>query len=122
MIEGHVSQLHALLPVAFRLHHHPDLAIEFVIDTGFTGFLTLPLDAVSALQLPYLESVYADLANGQVVELPVHAATILWQGLELEVRVLATGPRPLLGTGLLSGEELRVEFREGGQVSVTPIK
>lgn len=40
---GYMSSLHALLPVTFRIDGQPGLAIEFVVDTGFTGFLTLPV-------------------------------------------------------------------------------
>lgn len=39
---GGVTGRHALLPVMFRLQGRPDLTIEFVVDTGFTYFLTLP--------------------------------------------------------------------------------
>ena len=53
---GRVYHLHLLLPVTFRLASQPDLAIEFVVDTGFTGFLTLPPAAVSAMRLPYLHT------------------------------------------------------------------
>ena len=42
MITGRIWQLHALLPITFRLANQPDFAVEFVVDTGFTGFLTLP--------------------------------------------------------------------------------
>ena len=48
----------------------------------------------------------------------VHTAVILWNGVERQVSVLATGRRPLLGTALLDNQELRVRFREGDLVSV----
>ncbi len=115
---GYVSQLHALLPVTFRLPNQPDITIDLVVDTGFTGFLTLPPAAVAALQLPYLEDTPANLATDEEVELPVHVATIVWNGVEREVRVLATGRRPLLGTALLDGNELVAQFRDGGLVTV----
>lgn len=49
---GRVEHLHVLLPVTLRLPNQPELTIEFVVDTGFTGFLTLPPTAVAALRLP----------------------------------------------------------------------
>ena len=51
MMTGTVVHLHALLPVTFRLPDQPDLTIEFVVDTGFTGELTLPAPAVAAMGL-----------------------------------------------------------------------
>lgn len=94
MSTGRVESLHALLPVAFRLKDRPDLTIEYVVDTGFTGFLTLPLEAVELLQLPYLQDVPANLADDSQVALPVHLATVKWCGRERDVRVIATGRRP----------------------------
>lgn len=46
MMTGMVADLHAVLPIIFRLPGHGDLSLEFVVDTGFTGFLTLPIAAV----------------------------------------------------------------------------
>jgi predicted aspartyl protease len=48
----------------------------------------------------------------------VHAATILWNGSEQDVEIIATGERPLLGTELLDGHELVIQFSEGGHVSI----
>jgi predicted aspartyl protease len=60
----------------------------------------------------------ANLADNSRVVLPVHEAIILWSGLERDVRVLATGRRPLLGTALLEEHELVVHFTEGGLVTI----
>jgi len=117
MITGRVEGPHALLPITFRRANSPNLSIEFVIDTGFTGFLTLSPAAVAALQLPYLEDVSANLANDTNVALAVYVATILWNGVEREVRVLATGRHPLLGTALLERHELIVHLAEDGLVT-----
>jgi clan AA aspartic protease len=120
-MRGTVSDLHALMPVTLRLRGQPDLTVEFVIDTGFDGALSLPQAAVSAMNLPFFEDIRANLANDSDVMLPVHVATIIWQGSPVVVRVLATGRRPLLGTALLSGQHLAVDFDEGGRVTIGPI-
>jgi clan AA aspartic protease len=118
-MRGTVHNLHALLPVIFRLPGQPDLTIEFVIDTGFTGALTLPLVAITALKLPFLHRIPADLADSSTVELDVYAASIVWQGVEKTVRVLSARRRPLLGTELLDGTELNICFIEAGRVTVS---
>ena len=118
MMRGTTLRRQATLPVTFRLTGQPNLTLEFVIDTGFTEDLTLPAAAVSALKLPYRFQQKANLADGTVILMDIHAARILWNGLEREVRVVATGSRPLLGTALLDDQELRVRFREGDLVSV----
>lgn len=117
---GNVTNRRALMPVTFRLAGQPDLAVEFVIDTGFTGALALPPAAVGAMGLPYLEDMPANLANDLTVTVPVHTAAILWNGQETIVRVLAVGRRPLLGTALLDQNHLGITFVEGGPVVVTP--
>lgn len=121
MATDQVQQLHALLPVTFRLPGRPDLTLEFVVDTGFAGFLTLPPAAIAALGLPFLFDTAANRADDSEVQLPVHEATIHWEGEEQTVRVLATGRRPLLGMALLNGNELVVQCADGGLVTVSSL-
>lgn len=119
---GRVSAHEALMDVAFRFDHRPDFVAAFVIDTGFAGHLTLPPAAVEALRLPFLWDSGARLADDSVIDVAIFAATILWDGHERAVEVLATGARPLLGTSLLDGYELNVRFAEDGIVSVESLK
>lgn len=108
----------ATVNVIFRLPNQPDFTIDFVIDTGFTEFLTLSPEAVSLLGFPFVYDMYATLADNSTVILPVHQATIIWNGKERVVNVLATGKPPLLGTALLNEHELVVQFAEGGLVTI----
>ena len=118
---GTVEKRHALLPVIFLLPGRPELSLEFVIDTGFTGELTLPPAAVAALGLPYDHTNVIRLADNSPIDVAVHIASIRWEGSERRVRVLATGRRPLLGTALLDDHDLYVRFQEGGPLTVTAI-
>ncbi|MDZ7959948.1 MAG: clan AA aspartic protease [Aulosira sp. DedQUE10] len=118
MISGIVKNGRATFNVIFRLPNQPDFSIEFVIDTGFTNFLSLPPAAVTVLGLPFVYDMYVNLANNSNVILPVHQATIIWNGEEREVYVLATGRLPLLGTALIDEHELVIQFTEGGLVTI----
>lgn len=118
MISGIVKDGHATVNVEFRLPNIPDFTIEFVIDTGFTDYLCLPPEAVALLGLPFIYELPANLANNSWVDIPVHQATIIWNGEERIVNVLATGKRPLLGTALLDEHELVIQFTEGGLVTI----
>ncbi|MBW4672356.1 MAG: clan AA aspartic protease [Cyanomargarita calcarea GSE-NOS-MK-12-04C] len=118
MISGIVKNRRASVNIIFRLPNQPDFTIEFVIDTGFTEFLSLPAEAVTLLGFPFVYDMYANLADNSNVILPVHEATIIWNGEEREVNVLATGRRPLLGTALLDEHELVIQFTEGGLVTI----
>jgi clan AA aspartic protease len=118
LITGNVLSRRALLPVTFRVADQPNLAIEFQVDTGFTGGLTLPINAVEALGLPFLRTLRSILADGSHVDIATHRASILWNGAEQSVIVLATGRHPLLGMALLDGFELRVRYAEGDRVTI----
>ena len=118
MISGIVTEGHAIVSVVFRLPNRSDIPIDFVVDTGFTDELCLPPEAVALLRLRFKYAMPVNLADNSEVTLPVHEATILWNGEEREVRVMATGRRPLLGTALMDEHELVVQFTEGGLVTI----
>jgi clan AA aspartic protease len=118
VISGIVKNRYATINVIFQLPNIPNFTIEFVIDTGFTGYLCLPLEAVSLMSLPFLYELPANLANNSWVDIPVHQAVIIWNGEERVVNVLATGKRPLLGTALLNEHELVIQFTENGLVTI----
>ena len=121
MMIGSVRDLHALLPVIICPPEKPNITIEFVIDTGFTGLMTLPSEIVSSLKLPYMNRISAQLADASFVDIPYYSANIIWNDEEKEVRVLATGERPLLGTSLLDANALWAEFQEEGKVIINEI-
>ncbi len=118
MISGIVIDRHPTVSLTFLLPNGSTIPIEFVIDTGFTGELCLPLEAVSLMGLPFRHDTPANLADNSPVLLPVHEATVLWDDEEREVLVIATGRRPLLGTALLDEQELVIQFTEGGLVTI----
>jgi clan AA aspartic protease len=118
MTQGTVHQLQARVNVTFRLPHQPDIELEFVVDTGFEGALTLPPSAVRLLGLPFFQEIDANLADDTDVRTPAYIATILWNGREIPVAVLAMGRRPLLGTALLEDLRLTIDFTENGDVTI----
>ncbi len=118
MISGIVTDRHATVSLTFLLVNATTFPIEFVIDTGFTDHLCPPPEAVNLLRLPFLYHLPVNLADNSSVALPVHQATIFWDGVERDVRVFATGRRPLIGTALLNEQELVIQFTEGGLVTI----
>jgi len=117
-MNGLVTGHHAIIGVPFRLPSQPDMMIDFVVDTGFVGYLTLPPAAVRLMHLLLLRWIAANLADDSTIYVSVHRATVLWDGDERMVEVLATGARPLLGTLLLEAHQLTAQFTEGGRVAV----
>ena len=117
---GRIEDGYPVLSITFRIPNQPDLRIDCVIDTGFAGFLTLPSAAVTALGLPFFYHLPANLADDTNITVNVHTATVLWQGVEREVEVLAMGKRPLIGRALLADNRLGIEFWNGGTLVVSP--
>jgi clan AA aspartic protease len=109
VISGIVTNRHATVTLTFLLPNGSSIPIEFVIDTGFTGELCLPLEAVSLMGLTFRHDIPANLADNSEVLLPLQEAIVLWDGEEREVLVIATGRRPLLGTALLDEQELVIK-------------
>jgi clan AA aspartic protease len=118
VISGIVTSGQATVLLTFLLSNGSRVPIEFVIDTGFTGELYLPLEAVSLMGLTFRHDTFANLADNTEVSLPLHEATVLWDGLERDVLIVATGRRPLLGTALLDEQELVIQFTDGGLVTI----
>ena len=88
------------------------------MDTGFEGALTLPAQAVAALGLPFFQEMDANLANDMSFRTDVPVATIVLDGQDVDVLVLAMGRRPLLGTALLANKEFLAQFVDNGLVTV----
>jgi clan AA aspartic protease len=121
MIYGRLVDGKAIAPVIFRLPGQPDFSLDFVIDTGFNGYLTLPVQAVSAMNLPLYSSTPIKLADGSEALSAIHLATVVWDDGEHVVLVLASGYKPLLGTAMMEGFHLEIDFEDNGLVSLEKI-
>ena len=97
---------------------HGDFSVDFVVDTGFGGDLTLPENLARELPDATLESRLINLAGAFRQRCPCYE--IPWENEEGETRtveVLVLDGNPLLGTGFLSDTLLTIEITEGGEVS-----
>jgi clan AA aspartic protease len=118
VITGKVIGLQACVDLVFRLQNQPEVSVEFVVDTGFAGALTLPARAVAALGLPYVGWLDAHLADNSHARVRVYEAAVVWDGQETLVAVLAMGNRPLLGTALRDGFNINADFADNGPLSL----
>ena len=91
------------------------------VDTGFTDELTLPANAIRDLDLKQVGTVDVELGDGDLSVFKTYEATIVWQGQFRAVRVHESEGLPLIGMGLLQGNNLQIQAIHGGDVSITPI-
>src|SRR5438105_9885818 len=97
-LTGHVSDgLHAVVRV--RVGNAPGNAVDVaaVVDTGFTGFLSLRPKQISSLGLRYHGIRKVILAHGRIKPVRTYKATV-WRGDEqLTAEVFEMNHNPLLG-------------------------
>lgn len=112
----------AVLPVTVvNASRGREARVEAIVDTGFTGHLTLRPQTVERLSLPVAGSTEAVLADGSTVIGDFCFAWVVWHDRPRPARVLIADAIPLLGMSLLRGSELRVEAKPGGAVVVRPL-
>ena len=119
MISGQInSNIEAVISVPIRDDDGQICTCQAVIDTGFSGYLTLPLSLVSTLQLPIIETRAFTLGDNQRVDFDLYSAIIVWDGDVREILALASEAFPLVGMSLLKGFHLSMDIIDGGEVSL----
>jgi clan AA aspartic protease len=92
--------------------------VDTVIDTGFTGFLSLPSATINALDLPWSASDIVTLGDGSETLFDLYIATVIWDGEYREIYIAESETEPLLGMAMLYGYRLQVDNIEGGIVRI----
>ena len=92
-----------------------------VMDTGFTGQVSLPERYVTRLGLVMDRSSQGHLANGEFIDIPSGDAVVIWQGAPRSVQFLQTGTEPLLGMEFLWNNRITIDAVANGPVTITPI-
>jgi clan AA aspartic protease len=119
MMQGFVNQnCEAMLPIVVGRDNKPRQMVEALIDTGFTGFLSLPLSMIESLELPWIFSDSVTLGDGSEVIFQMYRAIVIWDGQFKVVDVAASESEPLLGMSLLYGFKLQIEAVERGTVTI----
>ena len=92
--------------------------IDTVIDTGFTGFLSLPTEMIARLGLPWTISHTATLGDGSEALFDFYTGTVIWDGQYRTVDIAESDTEPLLGMAMLYGYRLQVDNVEGGIIKI----
>ncbi len=119
MIIGHVnSRREAIVQLAVLGENNQRQGIKAVIDTGYTGFLTLPSALIAKLGLIWFMQEEGKLGDGSMCMFNVFEASIIWDGQIRPVEINESEAEPLIGMGLLEGYELNIQGLAGGTVTI----
>ena len=116
------SRRQAWAPLQIRNADGRFLSIEAVVDTGYSGTLALPPSLIGQLELPAGLPTVVTLGNNVERRLRSFVGQILWHDRMRSIPVLEARGVPLIGTRLLAGSQLIVQFRSGGEVVIEEIR
>ncbi len=121
MIEGVVNAAYEpVVALALQGPLGQTSEVEAVIDTGFTGFLTVTPALAAALELALEGTSRATLADGSEVTFDVYDVAVLWDGQPRYVLADAAETTPLVGMRLLDRHNLNIDVEDGGRVLIRP--
>ncbi len=120
MISGTVSTfLEAIVTVRLIDVRREVHEIEAVVDTGFSGWLTLPASLIEAFGFPWQRVGQDELADGSKANFDIHEGIVEWEGQHRLIPIDCADTDPLVGMALMQGCELRVQVDDGGVVELT---
>jgi clan AA aspartic protease len=118
MMQGYVNISYEAV-ISLVIKHNSKLkSINAVIDTGFTGFLSLPQSIIDELELPWSYSDFATLGDGSETLFDIHNANVIWDGQFREIEINSADTDPLLGMKMLRGYRRQVNTVQGGLVTI----
>ena len=109
MMQGVLNQSReAIISLVVGNANRQNQLIDAVVDTGYTGFLSLPREIIVNLNLPWTGIDRGTLGDGSEVTFEVYAATIIWDGQYQKIPINEAETDPLVGMSLLYGYDLHI--------------
>jgi len=96
--------------------------VDAVVDTGFSDYLSLPIEIVTFLGLPFRETETYALADDTDVDLDVYACTVSWDGRRRRAFAVAADGGVLIGMSLVRGHRLTIDVVDGGPVTIESLQ
>jgi clan AA aspartic protease len=118
MMQGYVNTAYEAVISVVVSHNGKLKSVNAVIDTGFTGFLSLPSTLISELDLPWSYRDRGTLGDGSETLFDIHEASVIWDGQFREIEINSAETDPLLGMRMLRGYRLQVDTMLGGLVTI----
>jgi len=111
----------AVIPLLIRGPDGSNLDVDAVIDTGFSGYMTLPASLAEALGLIFKSGGTLVLADGTHRDFDVYIVEIAWDGQWRTVLASALGDQVLVGMRMIDGHRLLIEAVPEGPVEIAPL-
>lgn len=119
MISGTVNaDLEAVVPLTVVSSAGDGVPFDGIVDTGFTGFLTLPHATISQLGLQFEGREQIVLADGRMDLCDVFAGVVLWGTESRQILIEAAATDPLVGMALMRGHDIHIRVVAGGPVTI----
>jgi len=118
MITGAVKSDEARIHLNVKGRRGREEEVEAVIDSGYTGALTLPSALITTLGLRWQSVERATLADGSTCVFQVYVGKLVWDRKVRTILVDEANAAPLVGMRLLRGHELRMQVRARGKVTI----
>ena len=122
MITGAVKADEARIRLTVRGRRGREQAVAAVIDSGYTGALTLPPALITLLGLRWQSTQRATLGDGSTCVFQVYLGKVVWDGKVRQILVDEADADPLIGMRLLRGHELKMQVRYRGKVTIKRLR
>ena len=122
MIRGVVTdELEGWIDLAIVGKDQSAIGFSAVIDTGFSGYLTLPPAVIERFGGKQVGTANVYLADGSKSISDIFELTIHWDGQSLVIEVDSAEIEPLVGMALLAGHDLQMRVIPNGEVTIRSV-
>ncbi len=122
MMSGYVNgNREAIIQIALVGDNNALKSVKAIIDTRFTGDLTLPRAIIDELDFPLRGFQEVILGYSSIQYFKMCVGSIIWDGKMKRIEINSAETDSLVGMGLLEDYKLEIEARLNGQVKITPL-
>jgi clan AA aspartic protease len=122
MITGFVNvEFEPIIPLSVHSADGEVLMQDAIVDRGFNGWLSLPPDLITQLNLTWKRRGRATLGDGSDCVFDVYEAVVIWDETLITIPVDEADSEPLVGMSLMEGYQLTIQVFEGGQVELRKV-
>jgi clan AA aspartic protease len=122
MITGVINgEFEPIIPLFIHRSDGKVFTQDAIVDTGFNGWLSLPPDLITQLNLTWKRRGRAILGDGSECVFDIYEAVVVWDETLLTIPVDEADSEPLVGMSLMEGYQLTMQVFEGGQVELRKV-